>query len=134
MQPKNPKPTFFARKKATYDGVFLVWFTAKRSHDLRQPNIGSKQTLQKLNKITKSCYQTKHSKFNGYLVRFGKPDTQIRSLDVRFRFRLSAFPSIPKPCPTTTQTQTRRRPPSFQLIFQILPEATLHQLLPESRF
>jgi hypothetical protein len=26
------------------------------------------------------------------------------------------------------------RPPSFQLIFQILPEATLHQLLPESRF
>jgi hypothetical protein len=25
-------------------------------------------------------------------------------------------------------------PPSFQLIFQILPEATLHQLLPESRF
>jgi hypothetical protein len=26
------------------------------------------------------------------------------------------------------------RPPSFQLIFQILPEATLHQLLLESRF
>jgi hypothetical protein len=26
------------------------------------------------------------------------------------------------------------RPPSFQLIFQILPEATLHQLLPESHF
>jgi hypothetical protein len=25
-------------------------------------------------------------------------------------------------------------PPSFQLIFQILPEATLRQLLPESRF
>jgi hypothetical protein len=30
--------------------------------------------------------------------------------------------------------QTLYRPPSFQLIFQILPEATLHQLLPESRF
>ena len=28
----------------------------------------------------------------------------------------------------------RLRPPSFQLIFQILPDATLHQLLPESRF
>jgi hypothetical protein len=32
--------------------------------------------------------------------------------------------------PTMLQTC----PPSFQLIFQILPEATLHQLLPESRF
>jgi hypothetical protein len=35
---------------------------------------------------------------------------------------------------THNGNQTTHRPPSFQLIFQILPEATLHQLLPESRF
>jgi hypothetical protein len=114
MQPKNPKPTFFARKKATYDGFFLVWFTAKRSHDLRQPNIGSKQTLQKLNKITKSCYyQTKLSKFSGYLVRFGKPrysDPFTRRSFPFQAFGLSIYPKAqpdnnPNPNPNTSKSR-----------------------------